>query len=133
MRKTLKYTVTNEGRDKGKVFLITEMSAADAEDWAIQAFLAMAASGVQIPDNFKEAGFAAVISSAFEAIGKLQYERAKPLLDRMMECVQIIPDPSKPNVVRSLIDDDIEEVSTRLMLRKETFQLHASFLKTAAR
>ncbi|HEY6019609.1 MAG TPA: hypothetical protein VIY48_06835, partial [Candidatus Paceibacterota bacterium] len=76
---------------------------------------------------------AAVISSAFEAIGKLQYERAKPLLDRMMECVQIIPDPSKPNVVRSLIDDDIEEVSTRLMLRKETFQLHASFLKTAAR
>lgn len=45
----------------------------------------------------------------------------------MFECITIIPDPSKPNVTRALIEDDIEEVATRLKLRIEIFKLHVDF------
>lgn len=133
MRKTLTYTVAIEGRDKGKVFLLTELSAADAEDWAMQAFFALLNSGVEIPDDAAEMGLAGIATIGFAALGKLDFIRAKPLLDRMMTCVQIIPDPSRPNVIRALDPSDIEEVATRLMLRKEVFGLHVNFLTTAAR
>src|SRR5690242_21778037 len=49
MRKTLRYTVAEEGRDKGKTYLLTEMSASQAEMWAARAFLAMANNGIEIP------------------------------------------------------------------------------------
>jgi len=57
---------------------------------------------------------------------------AKPLLDELMKCVKIIPDPSNRNIVRSLVDSDIEEVSTRLKLRAEVFKLHVGFSQAAA-
>jgi hypothetical protein len=50
----------------------------------------------------------------------------------MWECVQIMPDPSKPHVVRALIEQDIEEVATRLKIRGEIWKLHTGFLKAVA-
>jgi hypothetical protein len=132
-RKILTYKVTAKGRDLGKVFLLTELSTADAEDWAMQAFFALMNSGVDIPDDVAEMGLAGIASIGLGALGKIDYEKARPLLDRMMTCVQIIPDPSRPNVVRALDPSDIEEVSTRLMLRKEVFALHVDFLTHADR
>ena len=57
---------------------------------------------------------------------------AEPLMDEMFRCIQIQPDPRKPEVVRPLIDngtegDDIEEVATRLRLRSEVINLHTGF------
>jgi len=59
---------------------------------------------------------------------KIPFEAAKPLLDEMMGCVQIVP---SPNVKRPLIEDDIEEVKTRLMLRKAIWDLHMDFFLDA--
>ena len=132
MRKTLTYTVTDSGRDQGKAFLITEMSAADAEDWALRAFFALMNSGIDIPDEVADMGFAGIATVGLKALGKVEYAKAKPLFDDMMTCVQVVPDPGKPNVVRSLIDTDIEEVTTRLKLRSEVFKLHTDFLAAAA-
>lgn len=132
MRKTLTYTVTDEGRDQGKTFLITEMSAADAEDWALRAFFALMNSGIDIPDEVADMGFAGIASIGLKALGKVEYSKAKPLFEDMMDCVRIVPDPGKPNVVRALIDTDIEEVATRLKLRSEVFKLHTDFLAPAA-
>ena len=132
MRKTLRYTVTDSGRDHGKVFLITEMSASDAEDWALRAFFALMNSGIDVPDEVADMGFAGIASVGLKALGKVEYSKAKPLFDDMMTCVQVMPDPAKPNVVRSLIDTDIEEVTTRLKLRSEVFKLHTDFLAAAA-
>ena len=50
----------------------------------------------------------------------------------MMACVQIQPNPAKPEVVRGLVSDDIEEVITRLQLRKAVFDLHVDFSQAAA-
>jgi hypothetical protein len=127
MRKTSTYTETAENRDKGKVFKIEEMSADAAEQWALRAFFAIMNAGIEIPDGIADMGFAGIATAGLKALGAVPYEVAKPLLDEMMDCVQIIPDPAKPNVARALFPGDIEEVATRLKLRKAVFDLHIAF------
>lgn len=132
MRKTSTLTIDREGRDKGKTFVLTEMSAADAERWALRAFFALMNTGVEIPADIAESGMAGIASMGLQAIGKLPYEAAEPLLADMWDCVQIMPDPAKKNVVRDLIEQDIEEVATRLEIRKAVFDLHTDFFTDAA-
>lgn len=129
MRTTVNVTITDEGRDKSKVFVITEMSSNRATKWAMKVFLALANSGAVVDDSAKRAGFAGLATMGWEAFGQLRWDVAEPLYDEMIQCVQIMPDPTKPNVIRPLIDDDIEEIPTQLKLRKEVFDLHTGFLK----
>jgi hypothetical protein len=131
-RKVSKFTVQTEGRDKGKLFVLTEMSASRAEDWGIRALLALASSGVELPDDVQGMGMAGIAVMGIQALSGMRYEAAKPLLDEMFECVEICPEPSKPNVVRALIEDDIEEPGTRLQLRKAILELHVDFSKAGA-
>lgn len=62
----------------------------------------------------------------------MKWEVAEPLLEEMWACVQIMPDSSKPHVVRNLIEQDIEEIATRIKLRAEVWKLHVDFLKAVA-
>mgnify|MGYP000555989913 FL=1 len=131
-RNTANYTVTDEGRDQGKVFVLTEMPASRAESWAMRALLALMAGGVEVPEGFERMGMAAMAEIGIKALAGLKWEVAEPLLAEMWECVQIMPDPSKPHVVRALIEQDIEEVATRLKIRGEIWKLHTGFLKAVA-
>lgn len=131
-RKTLQYVVDDEGRDKGKVFLLEEMPASKSERWALRAFLAMAKNGVELPDGIEEAGFAGLSSYGLSLIGKLPFEDADVLMEEVFGCVKILPDPSK-DFARNLVEDDIEEIATRVKLRVAVFKLHADFSKAAAR
>lgn len=131
MRKELTYTITDEGRDKGKVFKLTEMGADPAERWALRLIFAMMNAGIEMPDDIESMGMAGLLVMGLRSLGKIPYPLAEPLLDELMGCVSIIPDPGKPNVVRSLIESDIEEVKTRLMLKKEVFDLHTGFFTDA--
>lgn len=130
--KTKVVTVVEEGRDKGKVFLLTEMAARPAEKWAARAFLALAHSGLEVPGYVAGSGMAGLAILGFRALGGVAWAEAEPLLDEMMLCVKAMPDPGNPMVVRALVDrgmdgDDIEEVRTRLFLRSEVFALHTGF------
>jgi hypothetical protein len=131
MRKTATVTIATEGRDKGKVFYLTEMPPFQTERWATRAFLALAKSGVSIPDDIVSSGFAGLVTLGVEALAGINYFDLEPLLEEMLQCVQIIPNPQNPEVKRSDIHCDIEEVSTILKLRKEVFNLHANFSKPA--
>lgn len=131
-RKEIDYTVDGENRDTGKLFRITEMPATEAEWWAIRAGLAMAKNGVEVPDNMSDMGMHEMARIGVGMLAKIDPMDAKPLLDELMKCVKIIPDPSNRNVVRALVDSDIEEVSTRLKLRAEVFKLHVGFSQAAA-
>lgn len=126
-RKTAMYPVKDENRDHGKVFLLTEMDADKAEDWAMRVFFALMSANVVLPDGIEELGMAGLAEIGLKALGGLKWEVAKPLVGEMFECVQIIPDPSKTHVQRALVPSDIEEVSTRLKLRMEVFNLHVDF------
>lgn len=128
MRKKSQYTVTEEGRDKGKAFLITEMSASKAEAWAMRCLLALASGNTQMPDDWESLGMAGLAEIGIRAVCGLKWDVAEPLLAEMMECVEIMPDHSAPQVKRRLIEDDIEEVPTRLSIRMEVWKLHMDFL-----
>lgn len=131
-RKTLQYRVEDEGRDQGKVFLLREMPASEAERWALRAFLAMSKHGIDIPDGAVEAGFGGMASYGLSLIGKLPFEDADILMEQMFQCVSIIPNPSNPSITRGLVEDDIEEIATRVKLRIAVFKLHADFSKAVA-
>lgn len=131
-RKELYYTVEDKGRDNGKKFYIREMSATQAEWWAIRAILAMANNGINLPDNLSDMGMAGMAKVGLEMVAKIPPEDARPLLDELMKCVQAVPNPDDLNIKRPLIDDDTEEVITRLKLRGEVFKLHVDFLTAVA-
>lgn len=131
-RATTNYTVSDDGRDRGKTFVLTEMPASKAESWAMRALLALMSGDVELPDGFERMGMAGMAEVGIRALSGLTWEVAEPLLDEMMACVQFMPDPSKPHVVRALFEEDIEEVSTRIKLRAEVWKLHTGFLKAVA-
>ena len=131
MRHETTYTA-DKGRDAGKTYIIREMPATQGERWALRAFLALANSGLEIPDDTVAAGLPGLLSLGLRAVFKLKFEDAEPLLNEMMGCVKIQPDPANKALVRALVEEDIEEIGTRLALRKAVIELHsAPFLDAA--
>ena len=131
-RKSKTLTIAAAGRDQGKVFVITEMSALAAEKWSARAFLALARSGMDIPANIEEMGMAGIALVGARAFAGSEYEDLEPLLDQMLGCVQVKPDPGNPALTRPLIEDDVEEIATLLELRREVMGLHVDFSVVAA-
>lgn len=131
-RKTLNYSVTDEGRDQGKTFVITEMPASKGEAWATRALLALMSSGVEVPEGFERMGMSAMAEIGLKGMAGLAWEVVEPLLNEMWSCIQIMPDPSKPHVVRAMIEQDVEEIMTRVKLRAEVWKLHTDFFKAVA-
>ena len=126
-RKTKNVTIDAEGRDKGKTYLLTEMPASQAERWAFRAFQALARAGVDIPENVSGAGMAGLAVVGLRALGSMSYLEAADLMDEMFSCVKIVRDKSHADLASPLIEEDIEEVATRLFLRGEVFELHTGF------
>jgi len=132
-RKTITVTIEDEGRDKGKAFFITEMSAARSEEWGERALLALMRGGADVPDDVMSLGLAGIAVLGLQALQGLDWSLTKPLLDEMFECIQFKPQPvEKPNMTRRLLEDDIEEVKTRLKLRWEVLKLHIDFFTDEA-
>lgn len=117
-------------RDTGKMFVITEMPAAQAEKWALRAFLALKSSGERIPDNVAGLGMVGVMIIGLNVFlqANVDFDKLEPLMDEMFSCVRIIRDPRHPDVVTDLAsDDDIEDVATRAWLRSEVLRIHTGF------
>lgn len=135
-RKQLDIVISAEGRDKGKMFQITEMPSTKGEKWAIRALLALGRSGIDIPDDMMSQGMAglanAVATWGIASLMKCDFNDLEPLLDEMTACVKCVPDTTRPEVTRALVEDDIEEVVTRLSLRKDILALHIDFFTAVA-
>ena len=118
-----------DGRDKGKVYVIREMSALRAEKWATRALLALVASGVEIPDDVASSGMAGVAAMGVGVFRGVAYEQLEPLMDEMLACISIKPDPRNPQVERPIDpeQDDVEELSTLMTLRMEVLETHTGF------
>ena len=127
------WKVETEGRDKGKHFLLTEMTATRAEKWAWRALLALINNNVQVPDGFENLGMAGLAQIGLQGLTGLPWHMAEPLLNEMMDCVQLVPDFPKFNQPRPLEEDagDIEEVQTLVALRWEVIKLHTDFSEAA--
>jgi len=128
-RRRDRVVIEREGRDKGKVFWITEMAATDAEYWAGRLLTMFAAGNTNVPPGFFQMGFEGCAAwIAVHGIGGIDWTVCKPLLDEMMACVTYQPNPERSNIVRQLIiNDDIEELTTLMTLREAWFDTHLGF------
>jgi hypothetical protein len=127
-RRTKIIVIDAEGRDKGKAFLITEMSAGRAEKWGMRALHAAVKAGIDIPEQALGAGMAGVAVVGIKAMIAADFEDSEPLFDEMFECVAFCPDPKAITpFARPLVETDTEEVATRVRLRAEVFNLHVGF------
>ena len=123
-RKIKDLEVTETGRDQGKHFVLTEMSAMKAEKWAAKALLALLKSGVDIPDDAAKSGLVGVASLGMNAFSGLSWEAIEPLMDEMLTCVQYVdPNTHMPRKILANADD-IEEITTMFTIRKELLELH---------
>lgn len=141
-RKTRILTVTTDGRDKGKSFLITEFPPRKAERWAIHALSSIARNGRdsldrETLDAIRDSGMAAIAALGIKAITAMPVEDMDPLLDEMLEAVDFVPDASKIDkgtmlpFSRPLDDEDVEEPGTFMTLRDAVFELHTDFSAAA--
>lgn len=134
MRNEKLVVISKEGRDKDKQFLVMEMSATKAEKWAARALLALLKSGADLPDEAIQQGMAGLAAVGMKAFSGLPWELAEPLLDEMVPSFRFIMDPNAENPAlkhRPLVEEDIQEITTRYELRKEWIDLHFGFLLAA--
>lgn len=130
-RKTIDFTVTTEGRDLGKVFRIVEMPASQSERWGLRTMNAMSKALGGFPPGLLASGMQGLTAVGISAFARAHWDEIEPLMNEMFTCIQIVPNPANPGVVRPLIEDDVEEVSTRVLLRQEVLDLHLGFFKAA--
>jgi|SRR5882724_5127230 len=132
MRKEKIITITAEGRDRGKMFRLTEFSADVGERWAFRALLALSRGGMQLPEGIFDAGMPGLASVVpylvivgLRSLHAASWAELEPLLDEMMFCIKYQPPGALP--AQDLIggmNGQIEEIRTRVMLRQEILELH---------
>lgn len=123
-----KTIVIDKGRDKGKKFILTEMPAAQIDNWAMRVILALIGAGVDI--GSAQEGALGLARVAFSALGKIPVETSMPLLNELLDCVQIVPKGGEPRPI-DLDLGDVEDFANLFVFRKEVFQLHLDFLQLA--
>lgn len=126
-RKTLEVPIEAAGRDLDKLFIITEWPAKRAENWGTRAVIAMCRAGASIaPPAPKGMSGLLAVGGVGSMLMYIDSDEVTTLLEELMECIKIQPDKNKA-FVRPLVEDDIEEVATRLYLKQEVFSLHTGF------
>lgn len=120
-------TIIADNRDKGKVFIVSEMPARPFEKWAVRALTAMGQAGIELPEDVMGLGGMGLAILGFKSLVKIKAEQAEELLDEMFQYFEIQPDPNNPAIKRPIIDSDIEELTTRLKLRLVWWEVQTGF------
>lgn len=115
-----------KGRDAGKMFVITEMPIVKADNWAMRALFAIANGGLDIEGINPNAGMLGMAQVAIKALSGVKPEIGIPLLDELMDCVQIVPTGGNARDV--ILNADVKDLSTMFILRKEALAIHLDFL-----
>lgn len=125
--------ITLEDRGKQLTFKVREMSATALEGWIMRAILCLASAGEEIPaEGGIEGMIAYVKKNGLGALAKLNYDKAKPLLDELLGCCSRIVDKAEEKVTPENADAYIEDVSTLFKLRMEALKINLSFFGQGA-
>lgn len=126
-RKTTTITIS-AGRDRGKTFRLTEWDAITIENWILRAVFGLGKAGVELPPEILELGAAPIAYAIATQAIKLPSRLGIRLANELMDCVKRVED----KLDRSLVDQDIEDVTTRLQLKAEVLKLTFGFFVPAA-
>lgn len=132
MLKTHKFTI-EEGSDKGKVFLITEMPLLEADRWAWSLGHGMMKGGLDVDqininkmDVKTVGGILEFAKLGVAALGNIERDTLFELLDELTDkCIRIV---TESGVTRDLVDGDVTALKTLNYLRMEAVKLHIGFL-----
>ncbi|ELY5940598.1 hypothetical protein ACNZAM_004023 [Cronobacter malonaticus] len=131
-RKEIPYVVMDENRDKGKEFIITEMSAWDADEMAQDIFRAMGdCNYTGIPADVIAMGCAGLATVGLSVLSASSPEVSRQLRDRLLSTVQIVITHDGDRQVRAVKSIDFEEVSTIRSLMDKVFKVNFDFLTIA--
>jgi hypothetical protein len=128
-------TIVIDDRGRSLTFKIREMSALRLESWIARAGILLAATGIL--DETKAdvrnvgdiaAGVArAVGESGISALGRLDYDKARPLLDELLSCCSRVDAGVEQPLTPDVLEGFIEDVRTLFTLRKEALALNFGF------
>lgn len=120
--------VTFEDRGKQLTFKIREMDAVSLESWIIRAIMCLAESGADIPADGGIEGIGRYLrSNGLGALAKIDYSKAKPLLDEMLMCCYRVIDKTLEQVTPESAIAYIEDVKTIFQLRLEALKVNLDF------
>lgn len=138
-RHTKVVTITAPGRDKGKTFVVTEMSAWQGVRFSMRALLALSRGGIEVPPGMFEQGWIGlaammpyVIVVGLRALHGAQWAEVEPLVNELAECIKFQPPGTgtNPEMQQALFPDpnsQFEEQATYFYLLREVAQLHLGF------
>ena len=127
-RKVETVIISEEGRDKGKVFILTEMAATAGERWATEALFLLSKAGLELPAGAAESGMSGLASVPLSGLPSLRALQ-DPALNAWRECIKYQHDPRHlpQNVYWDRPECQIEEIATVNMLRMKVLELHIGF------
>lgn len=131
MRRTVEFTAT-EGRDAGKKFIITEMSAWDADELASDIYrIMMDTNFTALPADVIAMGVAGLATVGLSVISSASKEAGKLLRDQLMDTVEIEVTHQGNTITRKVKGAvDFEEVFTIRQVLDKVFETNFSdFLK----
>ena len=138
-RRTGTVFIDRDGRDKGGVFVITEMPVVQATEWFIRAMQLLARSGADVPPNIFQMGVQGFLvlglGTVISGLGKAPWHETKPLLDELVACITSYTPPGSQTALSrwDLIKTQIEEPSTLMQMYEEVLSLHLGFSIAAKR
>lgn len=118
-------------------FRIVEMPATRLEAWLQRASVIIAGAGTSVSlEEIAKGGTtdgATVLDMLIQLIGGLDYDKAKGLLDEMLECCYRKDGKHEERCTIESLDMYVEDVATIFRLRKEALELNLSFLFKGAK
>lgn len=124
MRKEKELTIS-EGRDAGKTFKITEMSAVQMDRWATKALCLVGKSGNSVIELFNKMNTGGML----EVLGSLGYDEVEPLMEELLGCCAFEKDGAFVQMKGTMVDSVIEDWTTIFRLKKEALDLNLGFLE----
>ena len=133
MRKEKNIVIDDRG--KSLTFKIREMSALQLEGWIARAGILLAGTGIldETRVDVRNAGeiaagvARAVGESGISALGRLDYDKARPLLDELLSCCSRVDAGVEQPLTPDVLEGFIEDVRTLFTLRKEALALNFGF------
>ena len=118
-----------QDRDQLLTFKVKEMPATKLESWIIRALLLVAGSGTHVPDgaDIRAAG-AYLAENGLAALGGIDFDQAKPLLDELLGCCSRVVEKVEERCTPESVDAYIMDVTTLFRLRMEAIKLNLGFL-----
>lgn len=121
--------ITIDDRGTPLTFRVKEMSAMQLESWLMRAVILIVGSGGKTSGimDLQVAG-KKLLESGITALGNVDYEKAKPLLDELLGCCsRKIDGGMDQKCTPEMMDGVVQDVRTIFKLRMEALKLNLGF------